>query len=355
MSLKYKNNIAEENGKFYGKIAIRNEQRQFLCQGAKTRSEAQAIVDAEKYKLRQELAGLRSKCENTRFSSLVTLYKAHSIANKARSHGDVGIMNNIKDYFKDTELTKITPNKIQKFLTFLVDEKQLAPASVNKYRSVLLKMFNLGIDNNKCSANPVRKIKGLRVDNTRTRVLSDKEEVKLYKVLNSFHKVKTREGEIKNFAPYKRVKRLITLALNSGMRKGEMINFRWLDIDEDFTIITVLNSKSGKSREIPINKKLRLALKAMYKLRGNNEFVFTNPETGTKYVDLKRIVGSLFEAAGLDDFTLHCCRHTFATRLLDKGVDIRTVQELLGHADIRMTERYTHSNKDKKTIAVNLI
>lgn len=355
MSRNYKNGIAEENGKFYGKIKIQGVQRQFLCHGAKNRTEAQAIVDSERFKLRQELGGIRSKCEDTKFSQLVKLYKAHSLINKTRSHGDIAILNAIQFYFKDTKVSTITPNKVQKFITYLVDEKNLSPASVNKYRSVLRKMFNLGIDNGKCNVNPVKKVKELRVDNTRTRVLNEREEIKLYKTLNSFRKVKTREGEIKNFAPFKRVKRLITLALNSGMRKSEMINFKWLDIDEDFTIITVLNSKSGKSREIPINQKLKLALKAMYKVKGNNEYVFTNPETGTKYVDLKRVVGSLFEAAGLDDFTLHCCRHTFATRLLDKGADIRTVQELLGHADIRMTERYTHSNKDKKLMAVNLL
>ena len=355
MSRNYKNGIAEDNGKFYGKIKIQGVQRQFLCHGAKNRTEAQAIVDSERFKLRQELGGIRSKCENTKFSELAKLYKSHSLINKVRSHGDIAILNAIQFYFKDTKVSTITPSKVQKFISYLINDKVFSPASVNKYRSVLRKMFNLGIDNGKCNTNPVKKVKELRVDNTRIRVLSETEEVKLYKVLNSFHKVKTREGEIKNFAPYKRVKRLITLALNSGMRKGEMIDFRWLDVNEDFTIITVLNSKSGKSREIPINKKLRLALKAMYKLRGNNEFVFTNPETGTKYVDLKRIVGSLFEAAELDDFTLHCCRHTFATRLLENGADIRTVQELLGHADIRMTERYTHTNKDKKLQAVNLL
>ncbi len=355
MSRIYKNGIAEDNGKFYGKIKIQGVQRQFLCHGAKNRKEAQAIVDSERFKLRQELGGIRSKCENTKFTELTKLYKSHSLINKVRSHGDIAILNTIQAYFKDVKVCTITPSKVQNFISYLIEERNLSPASVNKYRSVLRKMFNLGIDNGKCETNPVKKVKELRVNNTRTRVLSQEEEIRLYKTLNSFHKEFTKEGKIRNIAPYKKIKRFITLALNSGMRKSEMIDLKWIDINEDFTIITVLNSKSGKSREIPINNKLKLSLKAMYKLKGKNEFVFTNPETGTKFVDLKRIITSLFEAANLDDFTLHCCRHTFATKLLEKGADIRTVQELLGHADVRMTERYTHTDKDKKLLAVNLL
>ena len=83
------------------------------------------------------------------------------------------------------------------------------------------------------------------------------------------------------------------LALLTGMRYSEILNLTWDDITPDFSLLVVLNSKSGKSREIPINKRLKRALKAMYKLHGTNVYVFTNPETGTKY----------------NDFS-YCCCHT---------------------------------------------
>ena len=67
------------------------------------------------------------------------------------------------------------------------------------------------------------------------------------------------------------------------------------------------------------------------------------------------ILNSVWEKAELKDFTLHCCRHTFATRLLERGVDIRIVQELLGHSNVKVTERYTHTNQARKYDAVNLL
>lgn len=332
--------IYEKNGKYYSRFKIHGQQKHFLCQGAKNRSQAQAIEDAEKFKLRQQQAGLVSSCEGEKFSSLIRIYEQHAAVHKVRSKGEKAIINHIKGYFKDGLVKNIKPANVQGFMDSLI-LKGLSPATVNKCRGSLCTVFNLGIDNGKCLVNPVLKVSKLRVDNTRTRVLTDTEEVALYKVLNT--------------PEYKRLKRLITTALNTGMRRGEIVNLKWADIALDFSYLVVINSKSGKSREIPINKKLRLALKTLYKTKGDNEYVFTNPTTGEKYQDIKRGISSVFKKAGLKDFTLHCCRHTFATRLLDRGVEIRTVQELLGHSDIRMTERYTHTNKDKKYAAVCLL
>lgn len=355
MSLKYKNNIAEVNGIFYGKFAIGSEQRQFKCQGARTRAEAKAIVDSEKFKLRQQMAGLRSTCEDVKVKELIKLYEDHSLLNKERSAGEAALINDMKMFFKEMLASKVKPSTIKDYMTWLLAERKLAPASVNRRRAAISMVFNLGIKDKKCLFNPVKEVKKLREENVRTRILLPKEEEKLNKVLNSFYKVKTREGIVKNYAPYKRIKRFIMLALLTGMRYSEILNLTWDDITPDFSLLVVLNSKSGKSREIPINKRLKRALKAMYKLHGTNVYVFTNPETGKKYNDLRKVLNSIWEKAELKDFTLHCCRHTFATRLLEKGVDIRIVQELLGHSSVKVTERYTHPNKARKYDAVNLL
>lgn len=332
--------IEKRNGKYYSRFKIHGKQKHILCHGARTEKEARAIEDAEKYKLRQQMAGLLSSCENVRFSVLLKIYEKHAQIHKARSKGEKAIINHIRTFFKDMKANDIKPATVQSFMDALL-LKGLSPATVNKHRGSLCTLFNLGIDNNKCEKNPVLKVSRLRVNNTRTRVLDSQEEIELYKILNT--------------PKYKHIKRLMTLALNTGMRKSEILNLKWDDISPDFSLLIVLNSKSGKSREIPINNKLKLSLKTLYKVKGNNDFVFTNPATGEQYQDIKRSLNTVFKKADLKDFTLHCCRHTFATRLLDKGVEIRTVQELLGHSDIRMTERYTHTNKDKKFAAVNLL
>jgi integrase len=83
-----------------------------------------------------------------------------------------------------------------------------------------------------------------------------------------------------------------------------------------------------------------------------NEFVFYNYVTGKPFVDLKAGFALACQKAGLTGVSWHTLRHTFATRLLDRGVDIMTVKELLGHSTVVVTMRYTHTNLDSKVAAV---
>ena len=83
-----------------------------------------------------------------------------------------------------------------------------------------------------------------------------------------------------------------------------------------------------------------------------NEFVFYNFETGKPFVDLKTGFARACEKAGITGVTWHTLRHTFASRLVNRGVDIVTVKELLGHSSVTVTMRYTHTNLDSKHAAV---
>ena len=150
MSRKYKNGIAEVNGKYYGKIQIGYEQKQFLCQGARTRAEAKAIIDAEKYKMRQQLAGLRSDYENVKVKELIALYEDHSLLNKERSAGEAALIKDMKTYFKDTLASKIKPSTIKDFMSWCVETRELSPASVNRRRAAISMVFTLGVRDKKC-------------------------------------------------------------------------------------------------------------------------------------------------------------------------------------------------------------
>ncbi|MCD6256016.1 MAG: site-specific integrase, partial [Deltaproteobacteria bacterium] len=85
------------------------------------------------------------------------------------------------------------------------------------------------------------------------------------------------------------------------------------------------------------------------------EYVFVNPKTGRPYDDLKRSFKTALKRAGIEDFTFHDLRHTFASHLVMNGVDLMTVKELLGHKDIKMTMRYSHLSPDHKRVAVKRI
>ena len=83
--------------------------------------------------------------------------------------------------------------------------------------------------------------------------------------------------------------------------------------------------------------------------------VFINPKTNKPYDNVKRSFKTALKRAGIEDFTFHNLRHTFASHLVMSGVDLMTVKELLGHKDIKMTMRYSHLSPDHKRMAVKRI
>lgn len=113
----------------------------------------------------------------------------------------------------------------------------------------------------------------------------------------------------------------------------------------------IFAAKTQKTRTVPINSEARRVLE-YWALGKKNEFVFYNPETGKPFVDLKVGFSLACKKAGIEGLTWHTLRHTFASRLLSRGADIVTVQQLLGHSTVTVTMRYTHTNLDSKGAAV---
>ena len=195
-------------------------------------------------------------------------------------------------------------------------------------------MFNLGIDNGLISQNPVSKVKKLLEDNHKVRFLTKDEEDRLYKALPEF------------------LKPIVTTALQTGMRKGEILNLKWSNIDFEYGFIELLKTKSGKARKIPISDKLKQVLNKQDK---NNQYVFMNPETGLPYVDIKKSFNKAMEKAGIKNFRFHDLRHTVATRLVEKGIDLLVVMDILGHSKIETTMRYSHPIPQRKSDAISVL
>lgn len=86
-----------------------------------------------------------------------------------------------------------------------------------------------------------------------------------------------------------------------------------------------------------------------------SEYVFVNPDTNSNYIDIKKSFKTVLDKANIENFCFHDLRHTAATRMLDKGANIRTVQDILGHSSVAVTERYTHTNAQNKKSAVELL
>ena len=174
-------------------------------------------------------------------------------------------------------------------------------------------------------------------ENIRERVLTEDEEELLLEADDS------------------RIKPILIVALNTGMRKGEIFKLKWKDVDFEKREIKIPMSKSGKERRIPINSILINLLYTLKAENGQNEFVFTNLKTGKPYVDIKRSFDSACKRAGIENLRFHDLRHSFATRLARRGVDLVIVKELMGHASIVTTQRYLHSQASEKALAVETL
>ena len=221
-------------------------------------------------------------------------------------------------------LRQVVAGDVQRYVAQRITE--VRPASVNREVAFLKRVFNVAIDDGLAETNPVRKVKLIKENNARVRYLTDDEEAKL-------------RAEVREEAwP------VVELALNTGLRRAELFTLKWEHVDFKANVLTIARTKSGRARRVPMNSRVRDLLRALPgRLKG--EWVLPS-ETGETAVDSQNFMNRVFtpalKRAGVQDFRWHDLRHTFASRLVMKGVDIRTVQELLGHADIRMTLRYSH-------------
>ena len=114
---------------------------------------------------------------------------------------------------------------------------------------------------------------------------------------------------------------------------------------------TLEKTKSDRKRLVPINKPV---LRELIKHK-ESHYLFINPRTLEPLQELKRSFKTACKKIRIEDLRFHDLRHTFASRLIEKGVDIITVKEILGHSSVRVTERYTHSSFPQKELAVRAL
>jgi integrase len=156
------------------------------------------------------------------------------------------------------------------------------------------------------------------------------------------------KNESRGFRPVW-LKPILIFALHTGMRRGEILNLQWTDADFTRRLVRVLKSKNGGKEAIPMSG-------TVYNiLRGQN----IRDISGRVFPVSARCLRQGFEKAcsraGLDDFTFHDLRHTFATRLVQNGVDLYKVKELLGHKTIAMTVRYAHHYPESLRSSVEIL
>ena len=250
--------------------------------------------------------------------------KAHKVPDAARA--DRWHMETILRWFRDRAAADLRPQEIERHLSELAEENTLQPATVNRYRALLSLTYSIAMRNGKVSSNPARLVRLRKENNARVRFLTPEEETTLRSKIRETNP----EGEAE-----------IDLALNTGMRRGEQYRLRWQDVSLKTGILTIPRSKHGEKRHVPINSAARAALEVLWLRRTAPGYVCPGIEA-ERGRDWRRWFEEAVRLAEIENFRWHDLRHTFASRLVMAGVDLRTVQELLGHKTISMTVRYSH-------------
>ncbi len=226
-------------------------------------------------------------------------------------------------HFGASQASAITGPRIEAFLRSL-RERKLAASTANRYRALLSSIFAFGIREGICARNPVARVRKFREAEGRIRFLSGDEELSLRKALRTRGPACEAEFE---------------LALHTGIRRGEQFGLRWANVDLDSGVLTV-RGKTGR-RFVRLNAIARGALRTLWELSNGSEFVCPGAR-GADHPDWRKWFEASVEEARIDDFRWHDLRHTFASRLIARGVDLATVSKLLGHRSIQTTMRYAH-------------
>jgi integrase len=200
----------------------------------------------------------------------------------------------------------------------------LRPRTVNIEVNTLSAIFREAIKRGFVDRNPVKGVRKLPEENIIIRYLSADEEKSLLAACAP------------TLVP------VVMLALHTGMRLGELLHLEWKDIDFEQRLIRVKLTKSHRTRYLPMNARAVETLKGLPR-RPDIGLVFWNPKSGRHWT-WTHAPGwhKAIEASGVKEFRFQDLRHTFASRLVQAGVPIKVVQELLGHANVATTMRYAH-------------
>ena len=250
-----------------------------------------------------------------------------------------GTMRLLKRHFGRRLLGEFVRRDVEQYMSMRRGEG-VKPNTVNRELMLIKHMFRKAVDWDYVETNPAAGVKLQRVELPEFNILSEEE-------IDCF---------IEQATPH--LKGVFILALNTGLRKGELFRLEWRDVDFERGLLAVRRTKNYETRYVPMNAMVREALRQQPKMIVGGErcpLVFANAE-GKSYSNIDKGFAASKRRAGITKhFRIHDMRHTFASLLVMRGVDLRTVAKLLGHKDIKQTMRYAHLAPDHLQAAVEVL
>lgn len=305
-------------------------------------------------------------------------YKAWLEANRPEQAHELirRINSGIVPIVGDMPLDEIKPLVVEKWRINRLTKSHVKPITVNKEVKHLKAILNRAVKWGFISENPLADVELLKLaDNSRVRFLEKDEYIRLMNALDQEEERLRQERDSGNAWRSEReyelypdlrkqkfassLKPKVLLSLGSGMRKCELRRLRrekHIDFQRQGLFLTPEITKARKPRFIPLdNATWQVLLDWLEQTRteyGKTGLVFPGKDKNTEFDNMTRSWASLLKVAKIDGFNWHDMRHDYASQLVMSGVDLNTVRELLGHADLKMTIRYAHLAPEHKKIAV---
>lgn len=333
--------------------------------------------DKAKQILSQAVMGILPKNNNsngklTLAKFIASEYETWRKANRKNGKDDLRRLKvNFVSEFGDYLLSEITPVVIEKWRTKRINDG-IKATTVNRDIIILKSALSKAVEWEFIVENPLQKLKPFKIDVlSKIRYLTKEEDIRLKQALaerdaalklarsrgNEWRKVRGYDyfPDLEQVKFSDHLTPMVLLSLNTGLRRGELLSLSWDKINLEGALLTIGGAfaKSGKTRHIPLNETALQVLKD-WKIQspGSSNLVFFNHQTGEAFGNIKRAWANISKIANIENFRWHDMRHHFASKLVMAGVDLNTVRELLGHADITMTLRYAHLAPEHKANAV---
>lgn len=341
--------VRKRGARWHYDFQIRGRRYREAIPEASSKWEAQEAEAIAKQKVflgtyRQPQLGTQS------FSEFVEqTYLPWARANKRTWRDDERIASVLADNFRGKTLREISPLAIEKLKR---DRRNAmtkrgtprAPSSVNSELSVLSGIFTLAVNCEQAASNPCTKVKAFRLDNQQFRYLTWEEETVLLSVLDN---PSLRTSDRLHSATLKvwqqdraRLRDAVLVAVGTGLRRSEQLRLKPLHCDFSRNLITVTQTKTQRNRTVPMSDDVRAILLRLCQGKRRDDYLFENPKTGRPFMDFKTGFNRACEDAGIEGLTWRDLRATFATRLGEAGYNAFEIAALLGHSDIKTTQRY---------------
>jgi len=257
-----------------------------------------------------------------------------SVKSEMTCQRDKGIVTrHLIPHFGKTALHQITVEQVEDYRSKRV-VLGIAPATINKEVQLLKNIVKKAIEWGKMRTNRISGVKPLKTPPGLVRYLGLEQVPKLMKACPDW------------------LKPIVMINMNTGLRRGEVVNLQRKNIDKKNRLITVEITKNNERKTVPMNKTVFEVIKSL-PARLDTPYLFADergePVSGNK---VSMAFRRACKNAGIDDFRLHDLRHHFASYLTMAGENLQTVQELMGHKDPKMTMRYAHLSSEHKQRAV---